>query len=61
MNIKDLLQKSVRYVTATLNEQEIPWRIAEVNNRPFIKSNDYDPRRLNLVFKYDRLVDYSYG
>lgn len=61
MDIKDLLQKSTKYVTATLNEAQIPWRISEINNRPLMASNDFDPRRLNLVFKYDRLVDYSYG
>jgi flagellar biosynthesis/type III secretory pathway M-ring protein FliF/YscJ len=61
MNIQDLLNKSTKYVTATLSEQEIPYRIAEIDKRQLLASNDYDQRRLNLVFKYDRLVDYTYG
>lgn len=59
MNIQDLLHKSTAYVTASLNERGIEWRFARKDNEYL--SKDYNPRRVNLVIRYDRLADYTYG
>lgn len=61
MDIKDLLNKSTRYVTATLAEQEIPYRIVEVGGKKLITSSDHDPKRVNLSFRNDRLANYTIG
>lgn len=61
MNINDLLQKSTAYVTASLNEQGIEWRIARKDGTNSPLTRDYNPKRVNLVIRNDRLADYSYG
>jgi len=61
MDIKDLLNKSTRYVTATLAEQEIPYRIVEVGGKRLVTTKDFNPQRVNLVFRNDRLADYTIG
>lgn len=61
MNIQDLLHKSTAYVTASLNEHGIEWRIARKDGSNSVATRDFNPRRLNLVIRNDRLADYTYG
>ena len=61
MNLQDLINKSTRYVTATLKEYGIVHRTVEISGHKLIVSRDVIPERVNLVFANDRLVSYTYG
>lgn len=61
MSIQDLLHKSKAYVTASLDERGIEWRIARKDDSSVPLTRDYNPKRVNLVIRNDRLADYTYG
>lgn len=61
MNIQDLLHKSTAYVTASLNEHGIEWRLVRKDDSNAPLTRDYNPKRVNLVIRNDRLADYTYG
>ena len=61
MNPSELINKSKPYVLAYLAEQDIPYRIVEFERRKLPVDGGFDPRRLNLTFRNNRLADYYHG
>jgi len=61
MDFSTILNKSKNYAFAFLNEQNVEWRVSEIDGRKQVVTRDYNPERLNLVVRNDRVVDFTLG